>query len=429
LLDGLLIDNALLYKHTPKLAGYDFESQVDVHILGHILENSLNEIESLNAEIEGADFDKQTSKRKKEGVFYTPKYITKYIVENTVGKLGKEKKADLGIKEAAYFKGSKNRKDETIKKLVAMVDTYRDWLLQVTICDPACGSGAFLNQALDFLIKEHPYIDALKTKVLGGGFQFSDMENTILENNIFGVDLNEESVEIAKLSLWLLRAQPLRKLNDVSSNIKCGNSLIDRKAVASDKAFTWETQFPKVFEKGGFDVVIGNPPYGIFLNKEEEKFYKKNYPLTNYKINLYILFLERMFQIFNKGLIHFIIPKSLLFNTYFQNIRKHLLTNSKIHEVFMISEKIFPDAEVGGSLMLKYEIVDKVNTSETFTLISAHSYFDYERKNCVRNDISQDFFLNIPHFEILPVAKGAGNIIKRLNKLKKIEISLDLKMV
>ena len=122
-------------------------------------------------------------------------------------------------------------------------------MLQLTICDPACGSGAFLNQALDFLIKEHNYIDELKTKVLGGGLQFPDIENTILENNIYGVDLNEESVEIAKLSLWLRPAQPRRKLNDLSSNIKCGNSLIDSKAVAGDKAFNWQEQFPNVFKE------------------------------------------------------------------------------------------------------------------------------------------------------------------------------------
>ena len=260
-LDSLDIDSDLLYKHTSKLAAYDFESQVDVNILGHIFENSLNEIESVNAEIEGADFDKQKSKRKKDGVFYTPKYITKYIVENTVGKLCDEKKSALGFKEEEYFKGRKNRQKATIEKLVGILDTYREWLLQLTICDPACGSGAFLNQALDFLIKEHTYIDELKAKILGGGIVFSDIENTILENNIYGVDLNEESVEIAKLSLWLRTAQPRRKLNDLSSNIKCGNSLIDSKAVAGDKAFHWETAFAKVFEKGGFDVVIGNPPY------------------------------------------------------------------------------------------------------------------------------------------------------------------------
>ena len=252
-LDSLEIDSQLLFTHTSKLAAYDFESQVDVNILGHIFENSLNEIESVNAEIEGADFDKQKSKRKKDGVFYTPKYITKYIVENTIGKLCDEKKTQLGFKEEEYFKGrkikGKNRPEATIKKLVNILDDYRNWLLQLTICDPACGSGAFLNQALDFLIKEHTYIDELKTKVLGGGFQFPDIENTILENNIYGVDLNEESVEIAKLSLWLRTAQPRRKLNDLSSNIKCGNSLIDSKAIAGDKAFNWQEQFPKVFKK------------------------------------------------------------------------------------------------------------------------------------------------------------------------------------
>jgi len=192
-------------------------------------------------------FDNHTSKRKVDCVFYTPKYITKYIVENTIGKLCDQKKTELGFKEEEYFKGRKNRNKATITKLVTILGEYRDWLLLVTICDPACGSGAFLNQALDFLIKEHTYIDELKTKVLGGGLQFPDIENTILENNIYGVDLNEESVEIAKLSLWLRTAQPRRKLNNLNSNIKCGNSLIDSKAVAGYKAFNWEEQFPKVF--------------------------------------------------------------------------------------------------------------------------------------------------------------------------------------
>jgi len=431
ILDRVLIDDELLYKHTKKLATYDFESQVDVNILGHIFENSLNEIESINAEIEGGDFDKQKSKRKKDGVFYTPKYITKYIVENTVGKLCDEKKAALGFKEEEYFKGRgtgrNKRNDKTIQKLVTILDDYRDWLLQITICDPACGSGAFLNQALDFLIKEHQYIDELKTKILGGGLQFPDIENTILENNIYGVDLNEESVEIAKLSLWLRTAQPRRKLNDLSSNIKCGNSLIDSKSVAGDKAFHWETAFAKVFENGGFDVVIGNPPYGIFLTDAEESYYQKKYPLTNYKINLYILFIERMFQIFDKGLIQFIIPKSLLFNTYFKNIREHLLTKSKIHEVFMISEKIFPDAEVGGSLILKYEIVENPSVSNEMKLISADKYFDYDDQVALVNNISQEFFLSVPHFEISPIAEGADKIVEKLHSLEPIRSFYKLK--
>src|SRR5690606_1758290 len=111
------------------------------------------------------------------------------------------------------------------------------------------------------LIAEHRYIDELQAKLFGDSFVLTDIENSILENNLFGVDLNEESVEIAKLSLWLRTAQPNRKLNNLNNNIKCGNSLIDDPAVAGDKAFNWAQEFPTVFAKGGFDVIIGNPPY------------------------------------------------------------------------------------------------------------------------------------------------------------------------
>ncbi|MFY7669785.1 Eco57I restriction-modification methylase domain-containing protein [Tenacibaculum sp. MEBiC06402] len=348
-LDSLDIDSELLYKHTSKLAAYDFESQVDVNILGHIFENSLNEIESVNAEIEGADFDKQKSKRKKDGVFYTPKYITKYIVENTIGKLCEEKKNELGFKEEEYFKGRKNRQKNTISKLVDILDSYRDWLLQLTICDPACGSGAFLNQALNFLIAEHQYIDELKTKVLGGGFQFPDIENTILENNIYGVDLNEESVEIAKLSLWLRTAQPRRKLNDLSSNIKCGNSLIDSKTVAGDKAFNWQEQFPKVFEKGGFDVIIGNPPYVnvelIPLN--EKDYYKKKYEAFYKRSDLFVLFIDLAIEkLTNRGMVSLIIPSVILNNLSYKIIRDKLLNNNWLYEACYTGGNVFSDATV-----------------------------------------------------------------------------------
>ncbi|MEQ3664135.1 DNA methyltransferase [Olleya sp.] len=354
-LDSLEIDNDLLYKHTSKLAAYDFESQVDVNILGHIFENSLNEIESVNAEIEGGDFDKQKSKRKKDGVFYTPKYITKYIVENTIGKLCDEKKTELGFKEEEYFKGRKNRQKATITKLVTILDDYRDWLLQLTICDPACGSGAFLNQALDFLIKEHTYIDELKTKVLGGGLQFPDIENTILENNIYGVDLNEESVEIAKLSLWLRTAQPRRKLNDLSSNIKCGNSLIDSKAVAGDKAFNWEEQFSKVFEKGGFDVVIGNPPYvrQELLDPRDKEWLSNQYQVGNGTADLYVYFYEKGIDTLkNNGVLGFITPNKFYKTRYGKDLRQYL-KDIFIYELIDFFElPVFEDASTDSQILI-----------------------------------------------------------------------------
>jgi type I restriction-modification system DNA methylase subunit len=278
ILEAIEIDDDLLYRHTLKLSEYDFASEVDVNILGHIFENSLNELDEIKAQLSGEAVDKTKTKRKKDGVFYTPKYITKYIVDNTVGKLCTEKQAELGINEEDYtinIKEGKLTKAETKalievrKPLLEKLTAYRDWLLQITICDPACGSGAFLNQALDFLINEHRYIDELQAKLFGDTLLLSDVENSILENNLFGVDINEESVEIAKLSLWLRTAQPNRKLNDLSNNIKCGNSLIDDPAVAGEKAFDWEKEFPQVFgPKAVTDEVI-------VIKKEETPDYLK----------------------------------------------------------------------------------------------------------------------------------------------------------
>ena len=264
ILDHVKINDNLLFKHAFKLSEYDFVSEIDVNILGHIFENSLNELDEVKAQLEGQEVDKTKTKRKKDGVFYTPKYITKYIVDNTIGKLCTEKKAELNIVETEYAQsltrehaplpfGNKHAPLPITKKkkqeLLATLTEYKNWLLQLTICDPACGSGAFLNQALDFLITEHRYIDELQAKLFGDAMVLSDVEKSILENNLFGVDLNDESVEIAKLSLWLRTAQPNRKLNDLNNNIKCGNSLIDDPTIAGDKAFNWQTAFPQVFEK------------------------------------------------------------------------------------------------------------------------------------------------------------------------------------
>ncbi len=427
LLDVIQMDDELLYRHTMKLSEYDFISEVDVNILGHIFENSLNELDEIQAQLEGKQQDKTKSKRKKDGVFYTPKYITKYIVDNTVGKLCTEKKEALGLVEEDYTTDRKRTK-KTIQPLFEKLTAYRDWLLQLTICDPACGSGAFLNQALDFLISEHHLIDELQAKLFGSSMVLGDFENSILENNLFGVDINEESVEIAKLSLWLRTARPNRKLNDLNNNLKCGNSLIDDPAVAGDKAFNWQKEFPTVFAKGGFDVVIGNPPYGIIIDKDSRKYFDEKFPLTRYKTNLYILFIERMFQVFERGTVHFIIPKSLLFNSYYEDIRRFIIERSELKEIYTITEKVFEDAEVGSSLLIQFKIKIAPNKLNEVRLVEAEKIQNFiSSTGIIENKITQNYFLANPNCEISIISSDSQSIIDKLRVLKSINFYFTLK--
>lgn len=355
ILDTVTISDEVLLKHTLKLTVYDFSSEVDVNILGHIFENSLNDIEAVTAELEGKEIDKSKTKRKKDGVFYTPKYITKYIVDSTVGKLCDEKKVELNIIDEEYAKGRNNRKKETLKQLDENLQAYRNWLLNITICDPACGSGAFLNQALEYLMEEHRYIDELESQLLGAGFKFPGVENHILENNIFGVDINDESIEIAKLSLWLRTAQRGRKLTSLNNNIKCGNSLIDNPEVAGLKAFNWQHEFPTVFEKGGFDVVIGNPPY---VNVElmpviDKDFYKSKYKTFFKRSDLFSLFIElSISQLTTNGRVSFIIPSIVLNNLSYKHIRDLILDNNWLEEVCYTGGKVFDDATVDSTILV-----------------------------------------------------------------------------
>jgi len=426
-LDNIKINDDLLYKHTVNLSNYDFESEVSVNILGHIFEHSLNDIDEIQAEIQGISSDQSKTKRKKDGVFYTPKYVTKYIVDNTVGKLCEEKKTELDIQEAEYEKERKGRQKATLKKLTQKLEDYRKWLLQITICDPACGSGAFLNQALEFLIAEHQYIDELQAKLFGDAMILSEVENSILENNLFGVDINEESVEIAKLSLWLRTAQKGRKLTSLNNNIKCGNSIIDEPAIAGEKAFNWQNEFSEVFAKGGFDVIIGNPPYlvvkggrwisGFQYNKEAINYLKENFTTASQQINTYILFLELGINISKTdGYISQITPNTFLANEYSQKLREYFLNNSSIIEIFN-SGLVFDDASVETAVITYKNVINpELNTKIKLSFFDEGFSLNLKEITNLTDDLK--FLINISD-KTLPLLKKL-NLFERVSNYAKV---------
>ena len=331
ILDKLIIKDEM-FTHIKELARYDFESDLNVNILGHIFEQSLSDLEQIKNELDGIQEDKKNSKRKKDGIFYTPEYITHYIVEETIGK---------------YLEENPN-KLETIK-----------------ILDPACGSGAFLNQAHSFLLKQRQIQveeniknnDKSQLNLFKHTNQ-AEHDRSILLNNLFGVDLNKESVEITKLALWLKTANSKCKLNNLDENIKCGNSLIDEEFVAGDKAFKWETEYKDIMQNGGFDVIIGNPPY-VFTRMQEyddnlknffelcllrcgiEKVNKGN-NIQSGKLNLYTWFLVRSLGLLKEnGILGFIIPNGILRTTTYDIIRKYLIENTKILKIIDLGSGVF----------------------------------------------------------------------------------------
>ena len=251
---------------------------------------------------------------------------------------------------------SKSGKSNTVKDLIGEywgsdLKELDDKLGKIKIIDPACGSGAFLNKAGDILLEIHKaihekkYLDKMDT--LAPYFDNIEMRREILLNNIYGVDLNEESVEITKLSLFLKVCKAGLKLPNLNKNIKNGNSLIDDSSFANN-SFNWEEEFKEIFEDGGFDIVIGNPPYvrNTDLLSEDKDFFKSYYISAYKQYDLYALFFELGLRILkNDGYLGFITSNKFLATDYGKKLRNLLLQDSKINALIDVSYlKIFKDA-------------------------------------------------------------------------------------
>jgi type I restriction-modification system DNA methylase subunit len=348
LLDSLKIDDDFLDSGVQKLSDYDFASDISVNILGHIFEQSLTDLEEIQANIEKIAFDKTKSKRKKDGVFYTPEYITKYIVENSLGKLCDDKKFEFNLQNVQNPANPKKlTKDE--KKTLENIYKYRDFLLNLKILDPACGSGAFLNQALEFLIKEHKDLDKLRRIYENEFLSLYDIETNILENNLYGVDINEDAVEIARLSLWLRTAQKGKSLTNLSEKIVCANSLLDMP-----------------FEENSFDVVIGNPPYvRQEAIKEQKEALSKIYKVANGTADLYVYFYELAIKLLKQnGIKGFICSNKFFRAKYGENLREYILANTTIEQIADFNGvKVFEDATVDSAITIFKKQMPNENTT------------------------------------------------------------------
>ena len=329
------------------IGDYDFASEVSVTVLGHIFEQSIADIERLQAVARGEEETEKptgiSGRRKRDGVVYTPDYIARFIVEETLG-------AHLGEMFTSILQ-EHALKNEDLSDFGAIRwrrksgeleawKSYRERLRSLRVVDPACGSGVFLVMAFDFLKAELSRVNDKIAKLEGSRAYTEDLfdpDSEILTNNLFGVDVNAESVEITKLSLWIKTARFGKALDSLSGNIRVGDSLIESANYAYlEHGFDWATAFPKVMgEEGGFDIVVGNPPYvRMELLKKFKPYLKTRYEVVSDRADLYCYFYERGLRLVKPGGRLGYISSNTFFKTRAgRPLREYLLREATIESV------------------------------------------------------------------------------------------------
>jgi type I restriction-modification system DNA methylase subunit len=366
---NLTLDNKVLtdvfknlyYPDSP----YEF-SVLPADILGQVYEQFLGKVIRLTSGGR-AKVEEKPEVKKAGGVYYTPTYIVDYIVKQTVGKL---------------FEGQ-----QLGAKGYGLVGGFR-------ILDPACGSGSFLLGAYQYLLDWYleQYRQSPNKWSRGqnprlyergnGEWQLTIAERKrILTTHIYGVDIDPQAVEVTKLSLLLkvleddksvtqqLTLFQERVLPDLDSNIKCGNSLIGPDYYASNptqmgmfgdeeefyrvNAFDWQAEFKEIMQAGGFDAVIGNPPYGALLYQDETDYLLNKTVLQNYQLDTYLIFIEKaLFLVKQRGLIGQIIPNTWLSNLTSVQVRKYLFMETQLNNITHYLYHVFKTAKVDTEVVI-----------------------------------------------------------------------------
>ena len=462
------------------ISNFNFKTDLNVNILGQIFENSLSDIENLKNE--------EISKRKKDGIFYTPSYITEYICKNTIIPYLSNK----GNCEIDFLIEEYSSETKTIMEL-------EEKLTNIKILDPACGSGAFLNKAVEILNEIWEKLEELKKdkgwyntrdkkrNFIGFDKQIQESKiKEIIKNNIFGVDLNSESCEITKLSLFLKisnKASP--KLINLNENIKCGNSLIsginennyklfendikeilkeknedDKKQLINTlnfklnrnlkeyfgenykelKPFNWEIEFVHIFFeidkndnliRKGFDIVIGNPPYVRHeLIKEIKPYLEKNYKIYQGTADLYVYFFEKgIVNLKEKGKFAFIVSNKFSRSNYGKSLREYILKNTKFEQYIdnFKENQVFEDAVVDPCIIILEKNFTSISFLDKIKIGSNSQEQGTKLKNLFNNKkINYIIEESLDSGEILKIIFDIGFEILKTSVNKVTEVGFDL---
>jgi type I restriction-modification system DNA methylase subunit len=331
LCDTLDIDDGVLreilsdlYQTKDRSVSYDFKV-IPANVLGNVYEQYLSHI--LKKTAKRAVLSENQVHRKEQGIYYTPTYIVDFIVNNTLGELLKDRKIDFE---------------------------------QVKVVDPACGSGSFLIKAFDQLNEYYKENDKNYNQTL---LDFKaeilfKAESRILQNNLFGVDLDKQAVEITQLNLLLKIAEKRQRLPILEQNIKRGNSLIDDETFAGTTAFKWKKEFPETMNSGGFDVIIGNPPY---VRQEElgeiKPYLEANYETYQGTADLFVYFFEKELELLkDNGYFGMIVSNKWLKAGYGENLRRFLLKFWITDIIDFGDLKVFPDATIYPCIIIMRKI-------------------------------------------------------------------------